>query len=69
MYKTNYRTNLLIFQGGTYWRGAVISKILLFFGGGALIREGRLLQSERLLDHLRYFDRKIFTVQLQFKVV
>ena len=34
------------------WGGTLTSKILLF--GGALFREGRLLESERLLDRLRY---------------
>ena len=32
--------------------GALISKILLF--GGVLFREGRLSESGRSLDHLRY---------------
>ena len=52
MYKTNYRTDIVNFLGGAYWRGALISKILLF--GGVLIGEGRLLESGRLSDHLRY---------------
>ena len=52
MYKMNYRTDIANFLGGAYWRGAPMSKILLF--GGALIGEGRLLESGRLLDHFRY---------------
>ena len=42
---------LLIFRGGGYWRGALISKILLF--GGVLIGEGHLLESWRLLEIIR----------------
>ena len=43
MYKMNYRTDIVNFWGGAYWRGALISKILLF--GGALIREWALIRS------------------------
>ena len=49
---------LLIFRvtffwggGERFWRGALISKILLF--GGPLLRGGRLLESGRSSDHLR----------------
>ena len=58
MYKMNYRTDIVNFLGGggAYWRGAfigegrlleraLISKILLL--------KGRLLESGRLLGHLR----------------
>ena len=52
MYKMNYCTDIIVnFLGGAYWRGALISKVLLF--GGALIGEGHLLESGRLLDQLR----------------
>ena len=44
----NYRTDIVKFIFGG---GALISKILLY--GGALFGEGRLLESGRLLDHLR----------------
>ena len=39
---TNYRTDIVNFLGGAYWRGALISKILLF--GGALIRSFTVLK-------------------------
>ena len=47
MYKVNYRTDIVNFLGGAYWRVALILKILLF--GGALIREWPLIRSFTVL--------------------
>ena len=47
----NYGTDIINPYGGTYWGGALISKILVF--EGALFREGHLLEGGRSLDHLQ----------------
>ena len=46
IYKMNYPTNIVNFKGHLLGRGA--------YQRGALIREGRLLESRRSLDRLRY---------------
>ena len=50
MYKMNYRTDIVHFLGGAYWRGALIREGRLFRKSYFL--EGRLLENGRLLDHL-----------------
>ena len=51
MYKMSYRTDTVNVLGGRLLeRGAYFESLL---SGGALIREWRLLESGRLLDHLR----------------
>ena len=54
MYKMSYRTDIVNFLGGRLLEMGAYFEILLF--GGALIRERRLLESGRLLDHLRYLQ-------------
>ena len=52
MYKMSYRTDIVNFLGGRLLERGAYFEILLF--GGVPIREGRLLESGCLLDHLRY---------------
>ena len=51
IYKMNYCTDIVFFfwgGGGGQWGGTLIF-------GGAVFRDGRLSESGRSLDHLRYF--------------
>ena len=57
---------ITLMQGGAYWRGAFKTNFSL--SSRAFIGERRLLESERLLDHLRYSlsgDLSSYQVQVQ----
>ena len=57
----NFHTDIVNFF---FLGGALISKILLV--GGALFREGRLSESGRSFDHLRYTENSHYSLSTGF---
>ena len=58
----NYHTDTVNFF---FWGGALISKVLVF--GRAFFREGRLSESGRSLDHLRYSMKTYVLLHFEHK--